>query len=112
MIKTTVLSRALYLLGAAAVLGGCASQFKKEEASVEKMPINCATAEGDLRTLQSEKATVAQQIGMGVSTIAPVGLVVGVVTKTEGTKYKVATGEYNKMIDAKIAEIKTTCSIP
>jgi hypothetical protein len=29
----------------------------------------------------------------------------------EGTKYQVATGEYNTKIDARIAEIKQTCGV-
>jgi hypothetical protein len=111
MSKTIVLGRTLYVLGLAVVLGGCASDYKKQEAAAEKMPVNCATAEGDLRTLNSEKANVAQQIGMGVSAVAPIGLVAGLLTGTEGTKAKVATGDYNKALDAKIAEIKTTCGI-
>jgi hypothetical protein len=37
--------------------------------------------------------------------------VVGVVTWTEGTKYEVATGEYNKMIDKRMAEIKEQCGV-
>ena len=41
--------------------------------------------------------------------IIPVSLVVGVASGTEGGKAKVATGEYNKMLDAKIAEIKSQC---
>ena len=35
----------------------------------------------------------------------------GVVTGTETTKVKVAIGEYNKMIDARIAEIQRTCGL-
>jgi hypothetical protein len=35
----------------------------------------------------------------------------GVVSGTEGTKVKVASGEYNKMIDKRIADIKQTCSV-
>jgi hypothetical protein len=46
---------------------------------------------------------------MGVTTIIPIGLVAGAVTGTAGTKYRIATGEYNKMLDAKIAEIKSLC---
>jgi len=42
---------------------------------------------------------------------APVGLVAGVATGTEGTKAKVATGEYNKMLDDKIALIKGECGL-
>jgi hypothetical protein len=111
MIKTTP-GNGLCVLGLAALLGGCASGFKKTEENVKETPVNCATAEGDLRELQSEKATVGQQIAMGVTSVVPVGLVVGLVRGNAGTKYRVATGEYNKALDAKIAEIKTTCSIP
>jgi len=61
--------------------------------------------------LNSEKSHVAQQIAMGVTAIYPAGALVGLVTGTEGTKLKVATGEYNEMIDQKIAEIKSTCGL-
>jgi hypothetical protein len=45
----------------------------------------------------------------GVTAIYPASLIVGLATGTESTKYQVATGEYNKKIDARIAEIKQTC---
>jgi len=96
-------------LGLASLLGGCAMQEKKNEANAKAMPVNCATAEGDIRVLNSEKASTATKIGNGVSMVVPIGLVAGLVTGTEGTKYQVSTGEYNKMLDAKIAEIKSTC---
>jgi hypothetical protein len=111
MNKTTALGNGICVLGLVALLGGCASEYKKEEAAAEKMPVNCATAEGDIRMLQSEKANVAQQVGMGVSAITPIGLVAGLLTGTEKTKGRVATGEYNKALDAKIAEIKSTCNL-
>ena len=88
----------------------CASQEKKVEQDL-KRPIHCATAEGDLRTLSHEKNHVTQQIAAGVMAISPIGLVAGVATGTEGKKIQVATGEYNKQIDAKIAEIKAACGI-
>jgi hypothetical protein len=91
-------------------LASCAMQEKEVEQNL-KQPINCATAEGDIRVLHHEKAHVAQQIAAGVSAIVPVGLVAGVATGTEGTKLQVATGEYNQMIDEKIAEIKQECGI-
>jgi hypothetical protein len=86
----------------------CARKYKKAEMASEK-PVNCATAEADIRVLESEKAHTAERIQMGVTTIIPIGLVAGVVTGTAGTKARVATGEYNKMLDAKIAEIKSLC---
>jgi hypothetical protein len=59
--------------------------------------------------LEHEKAHVVQQIGAGVSAIVPMS-VVGIDSGTEGENFKVATGEYNKMIERKIAEIKTQCN--
>ena len=98
-------------LAAAISAPGCAYQFKKEEEAAKAMPVNCATAEGDIRVLESEKANVAQQVAMGVTAIVPASLVVGILTLTEGEKIKVATGEYNKALEAKIAEIKSTCGL-
>lgn len=88
----------------------CASKYKKAEKDAKK-PVNCATAEADIRVLKSEKAHASDQLAAGVTAIVPIGLVAGVVTGTEGTKAKVATGEYNKMLDEKIAEIKRECGI-
>ena len=92
-------------------LTACAAKEQKKVEQELKQPINCATAEGDLRSLEHEKTHVTQQIAEGVTAIVPVGLVVGLATGTEKEKLKVSTGEYNKMIDKKIAEIKETCGI-
>jgi hypothetical protein len=101
----------LCALSLTAMLGGCAMQEKKNEKAAQAMPINCPTAEGDIRVLQGEKTSTAAKIANGVSMVVPIGLVVGVVSGTEKTKYQVSTGEYNKMLDSKIAEIKTTCGV-
>jgi hypothetical protein len=103
---------ALISLLALASWSGCAFQQKKVEKELANpAQINCATADGDLRLLQHEKANLAARIAEGVTAIYPASLVVGLVAGTEGTKLKVATGEYNKMIDARMAEIKQTCGI-
>jgi hypothetical protein len=90
---------------------GCAMMFKEDEAQAQQMPIHCATAPGDIRMLQSEKAHVVQQIAMGATAIYPAGLVMGLLTGTEGTKIQVATGEYNQMIDQKISQIQQACGV-
>ena len=102
----------IVMVGIAVVLtlASCAYQQKKVEKEM-KQPINCSTASADLRVLQQEKVHLAEQIGEGVTAIVPIGLVIGIVTDTEGTELKVATGEYDKMIDKRIAEIKTHCGI-
>jgi hypothetical protein len=108
MIKASLFGAALCAFGLVA-LSGCAMQEKKEAAAAQAMPINCATAPGDLRTLNSEKASTAAKVGNGISMVFPIGLVAGLVTGTEQTKYQVTTGEYNKALDTKIAQIKAAC---
>jgi len=93
-----------------ATLGACASNYKKVEQDANE-PVNCATAEADLRVLESEKVHTAERIAAGASSIVPVGLVVGILTRTEKSKIRVATGAYNDMLDARIAEIKQTCGL-
>jgi hypothetical protein len=71
-------------LGIAVLVVACAAQFKQQEHTLQQPSrINCTTAEDDIRMLQNEKARVAQQVAMGVTAIAPAGLVLGVVTGTE-----------------------------
>jgi hypothetical protein len=94
------------------VLPACAMKQRKVEKGLEGAgPPNCATAEGDLRVLQSEKANVAERIAAGVTAIVPAGLVLGLVTGTEGVKVRVAIGKYNDALDRRIAEIKETCGV-
>ena len=90
----------------------CAQKQKKVEQELGKHPaVNCAIAEGDLRLLNHEKANVAERIAEGITALAPAGIVIGVITWTEPTKYRVAVGTYNDMIDKRIAEIKQTCNL-
>jgi hypothetical protein len=91
---------------------GCAMRQKKELKELsEAGPVDCRTAQGDLRLLQHEKANVAERVVEGATAIYPASLVTGVVLGTEGTKLKVAIGEYNEAIDKRIAQIKETCGI-
>ena len=87
------------------------SQRKVEHTLENPAPVNCATAAGDLRVLRGEKASVAERIAEGVSSLTPAGSALGILTLTETTKWKVATGEYNKMIDKRIAQMKAECGI-
>lgn len=94
------------------IMTSCASHDKMEQAEAEmKAPINCPTAEADIRMLESEKTHASEQVAAGVMAVVPASMVVGLVTGTEDDKAKIATGEYNKMIDARIAEIKLQCGM-
>jgi hypothetical protein len=85
-------------------------EIKKGEAQM-KQPINCATAEQDIKLLESEKARTSQEIIAGATSIIPIGAVVHLLMLDEGKQLKVGFGEYNRMIDKKIAEIKKECNI-
>jgi hypothetical protein len=74
-------------------------------------PINCATAEGDVRVLRSKKAHVLTQIASGVTSLVPAAAVMSVATGSEVAKFQVASGDYNRAIDDKIAMIKKTCGV-
>jgi hypothetical protein len=111
-----VTSKRSVLLVCATLLLGMASGCAVQQAQVEQdlqnpARVNCRTAEGDLRVLQSEKAHVAQRIVEGATAIYPAGAVMGILMGTEGTKLSVATGDYNRMIDDRIAEIRRTCGL-
>ena len=109
MKKTALVIMAILL---SAILTSCASKETVKEGQADaKKQVNCATAEGDIRVLKSEKVHASQQMAAGVTAIVPVGLAVNVVKGTEGSQAKVATGDYNKMLDAKIAEIKQECGV-
>ena len=93
------------------LISACKGPNVQEVQQQEAAPVNCATAEGDLRVLQSEKVSTAKQIADGVTAITPVGLVVGTASGQEKGKLQIASGDYNTMIDQKIAQIKSTCGI-
>jgi hypothetical protein len=107
--------RTLSLTGmalAVGLIGGCAMQQRQVEQNLsDPARIDCRTADGDLRVLQSEKANVAQRIVEGATAIYPAGAVMGILTGTEGTKISVATGDYDQMIDARMAAIRRKCGI-
>ena len=92
------------------MMAACSPISKEAKQGLAK-PVHCPTAEGDLRVLEKEKAHAGNQALAGITAVAPIGLVTGILTGTEGDKIKVATGEYNKQIEAKMAEIKRICNL-
>ncbi len=93
------------------LLAACASPISKEVKRELEAPVDCSTAKQDIALLEKEKASTAKRTAAGVTSVLPIGLISGVVSGTAGDKAKVATGEYNKQLVAKITEIKSTCGI-
>ncbi len=104
--------RSILVVSLALLLAACATEKREKEAMEQMaMPIDCRFSEGDLRALNSEKVHTLQRIGDGISSIVPVGALAGLMTGTEGTKFEVASGDYNDTLDKRIAEIKSKCGV-
>ena len=93
---------------------GCSSNAPAPEKQVDASlaaPIDCATAQQDIQLLTSEKARTSQEIEAGASSVIPIGAVAHMFGGSEKESLEIGTGEYNKKLDAKIAEIKDTCGM-
>ena len=88
----------------------CASKYAKVEESFSQ-PINCATARADIQDLHAEKVDKATQAVEGLKFALPTTIIVGAITGTAGAQSDVGTGEYNRKIDERIANIKETCKL-
>jgi hypothetical protein len=97
-----------------ALLAGCSAQAPAPQAVVEAdlaKPIDCSTATSDIQTLINEKARTSQEIEDGASSIIPIGAVAHMFGGSEKDSFEIGTGEYNKKLDAKIAEIQQQCDM-
>lgn len=74
-------------------------------------PVNCATARADIATLERERASVERRALAGVRSVMPISAAVGMLSGDYASGVRVATGQYNVDLSAKIAEIKATCNI-
>lgn len=109
-----------YLLPALLLpLSGCAERKNispvpsiSEEVKTElKSPVNCKTAKQDIKVLEKEEASVLKRMVSGVRSVMPIAAAAGILTGDYNDRVKVATGQYNADLAAKINEIKTTCKI-
>jgi len=111
---------------AAAFLVGCESiQMTEERDEAVMAPVNCATAQGDLRVLEGEKNHVMTQKSAGASTVSPSSAVFGsgpsggvtgegvntAEVTEEQSNIQIQIDDYQKAVDDKIAKIKATCGL-
>jgi hypothetical protein len=102
------------IIFAIVLVAGCSTSApapqKEVQANLAKS-VDCSTAAADIKTLTSEKARTSQEIEAGAGSIIPIGAVAHMFGGSEKESFSVGTGEYNKKLDAKIAEIKQQCNI-
>jgi len=81
--------------------------------SQEQQPIDCATAQDDIATLQGEKEKTNDKIAKGIFGFTPIGLVANEADEYahSGTKTEKDMHTYNQVLQQKIDAIKATCNI-
>jgi PBP1b-binding outer membrane lipoprotein LpoB len=102
------------VLALIALVAGCSSNAPAPEKQVKASlaaSIDCSKAQQEIDLLNSEKARTSQEIEDGASSIIPVGAVAHLFGGSETESLEIGTGQYNKKLDDKIAEIKSTCGI-
>ena len=97
----------LMLTGIALLATACASQ-SEDETMAQSAPINCATAEADLRVLRSEQSHAMEQAMGGGRTMVPSGLVTEPEWNTGGP---VGAGQYSDYLNNRISQIQQACGL-
>lgn len=103
------------LTGFALLATACAPQSSETsmarsgaQSGAQSGKINCATAEADIRVLQSEQSNAMEQLEEGTSTtMVPSGLV----TEPEFGTSEVGAGEYQEYLGDRIDRIQEACGL-
>ena len=81
----------------------------------DQAPIDCSTAQEDIKTLVHEHKASDERIAKGAFSILPIGIVLNEsekATESKAEKQKeMDIKEYNLKIDQRITDIKRTCNI-
>ena len=92
-------------------VAACAAPISQQAKDDLASPVDCSTAQSDIKILEDERASVVKQIENGVTAVAPIGAIIGILTMTEKDKLEVGSHYYNHKINQKIAEIKRECGV-
>ena len=92
-----------------ALLIGCQQPVLDSE--IQAMSADCDHIADQVASLQREEATTNERIASGIKAIIPTSAVVHLFRGELKREAKIATGEYNRMLAAKISELKRDCAV-
>ena len=103
----------LYTLAQATLLTGLLMGCQRPVLDVEISAIvpDCNRAVAQIALLDQEKADTNERIASGIKTIVPVSAVVHLFRGELNREARIASGEYNQLLDSKIGEIKSACAV-
>lgn len=100
----------IVLAGTALVLTACAAPMRMRE--IEAVSAHCGNVDYQIAMLEEEKRKNDNRLLAGIQSVAPAGIAFNLVRGTYGRNVMIATGEWAKAIDIKLAELrrkKTAC---
>ena len=86
------------------VLGACATPMAMRD--IEAVKPSCARIDKQIAKLKREKAQNDQRLLAGIQSVAPALAVLNLIGGTYGTNVSIATGEWARAIDRKMAELR------
>jgi hypothetical protein len=92
----------------------CAAGVSCSALAEDQPAIDCSTASEDIAHLQHEKKSADERKVKGVLSIMPIGIAINAATggyKKADPNKEMEIDEYNKRIDARIADIKQHCKV-
>jgi hypothetical protein len=78
---------------------------------IQAMVPDCNHAVAQIALLNQEKAQANERIASGIKTIVPVSAIAHLLRGELKREAKIATGEYNQLLESKIGEIKSDCAV-
>lgn len=90
------------------IAGVCANTW-----AADKPAEDCSRAVDDISALQHEKKHTQERKVKGVLSIMPIGIAVNAASDmgSSGSDQEMQIDDYNKQLDKRIDEIKSTCNI-
>ena len=95
----------LVLVSATVALSACAAPMRMRE--IEAVSANCGNVSHQIKMLEEEKAKNDNRLIAGVQSVAPALAAFNLVRGTYGRNVMIATGEWAKAIDIKLAQLQS-----
>jgi len=88
----------------AVAVTACAAPMRMRE--IESVSANCGNVSRQITMLEEEKRKNDNRLLAGIQSVAPAGIAFNIVRGTFGRNVMIATGEWAKAIDIKLAELR------
>lgn len=86
------------------LVAGCATPMSLRE--IQAVKPNCAKIDRQIAALEREKAENDQRLLAGIQSVAPALAALNIVAGTYGRNVAIATGDWARAIDVKLAELR------